>query len=395
MSDFTFDDLSRPATTAEVRAKIYTILALAGTDGTSWKPGAFTRVIVAAVACIVAPLSRLVAAVLKSGFWQLSVGLWLTLCARYLCGVTRREATFAACTLTLINSGNNVYTDVAIDDVTVANADGKTFRNKAVFTLGALSTTPVLIGADEQGSGSTSPANTITTVVTAMPGVTCTNARAAVGLDEEEDAPLQRRCDQQAAAASPMGAREAFALFAMFGPDGNPLLGSNGIPVDVNRVHVNHSSSTNTVTVTVAGASGPVAGTYDDPDTDLGAIYLNLELYALPNDGWTLVVQSVSLLTTAVTWSLVVDASINLTDEELAIAAGAAIDDCFAAYPIGGYLVSGTRYIFKESIRSAIKAIDPKVLNVVCTGSDWTIAETQAPTSGVLTQSAVTRVTVT
>jgi hypothetical protein len=396
MSVFSFDDLFAPMTVRQAREKIYAIAARLQLGTTSWKPGAWMRTIFAAHAIIEAANSRFVSLILKSGFWQLSEGPWLTLCARYLAGVTRREATFASGELSLTNTGINVYNDVAVGDVTFQNsATKKTYKNAAVFSLSPDETVEVTIIADELGAASSSAPHQIDTVVTSMPGVTCGNAASVVGLDEELDPSLQRRCDNRAGAASPNGAKEAYLKYARFDVDGEPLRKPDGTLVDVNRAAVSYASATGLVTVTVAGTSGAVAGTYSDPSTDLGAIHANLEKNAV-TFGVTLATQTVTTLVVALSWTLIVDDTLSLTDESLEGACAASVVSFFAQQPIGGYRVGANGYVFLEALKAAIKSTHAKILSVETNPSaDVLVGAQQIPVAGTLAQTGVTRIRVT
>ncbi len=117
--------------------------------------------------------------------------------------------------VTLANSGGGVY-NLGVGDLIITNpTTQKAYRNTDALSVGvASSTTTVAIEAVEVGSASTSAPNTITALTTTMLGVTCTNATAVVGVDEETDEDLRVRCREKLSALSPDGPKAAFSYFA-------------------------------------------------------------------------------------------------------------------------------------------------------------------------------------
>jgi hypothetical protein len=391
---YTFDQLISEMTVKEAREKIYTIAAKLGLAVTSWKAGAWFRTVFSAQAIIEAANSRYVSLIAKSGFWQLSEGPWLTLCAKYLTGVLRREPSFASGYVVLTNSGANDYTDTAAEDVTVANRlTGKTFKNSEVFTLAPYGTATVLFTAEQSGSGSSSAPGTITTLVTSMPGVTCTNPASLVGQDEEGDPSVQARCDRRAQSLSVAGARAAYLHFAMFDVDGMPLRRPDGGLVDVNRATVSDWSVVADVTVIVAGASGAVTGTWDDPTTDLGAIYLNIERHVVTFGVRTLTVNTTQDRALSFGYELIVDQTISRTDDELYTAVETALSQYLATVPIGGYKVGEDGFVFALGVRAAMKSVDAKILDVELDAlGDFGLFAYEIPIAGVLNRGGITRI---
>src|SRR5688572_30261188 len=194
MSDETLEELITPLTRQQCETAFYAGLATRGTSVTSWKPGAWTRTAIVVLSIVLAAFSSFVALLARSGFLGHAVGAWLSLVARYVYGQTRIPAQFASGEVELTNAGGGIYI-VAAGELTVSNGQ-YSYVNTEAFTLNGLSSVVVDIVAVEAGSASSTGADTITTLVTVLDGVTCNNDQALVGLDEETDAELQRRCSE-------------------------------------------------------------------------------------------------------------------------------------------------------------------------------------------------------
>lgn len=366
------DQLIRPLTRDEVKAKVYSMLAATGVDVTSWQEGAVARTMIAIFCALVAGLTNVVAAVVKGTFLDHATGVWLTLLALYVYNVARLDATFAPGFVTLTNNGGGVFNNVQIGDLLVKNpTTKKTYTNTAIFSLGAGPGTSVVvpIRAVEAGSASTSTANTITELVTTMLGVTCTNASAVVGTDAQSDPSLRRACRDSMGALSPAGPSAAYDYFAKRTPNG-----SGGF-VDVNRSKV-ITSGTGLATVVVASASGSVSG----PDVALIQAYLATTV--LPT-GQTLSVVSATAVSISFGGTLVVDAVSSKSDTELRALADAKLAAYLQAVPIGGYQkVPGTGKVWLDALEGQVFQAIPELLEVDMSSpvGDTALTSTQVPT---------------
>jgi len=249
----TLDELVTPLTSAEAETAIYSALAARGVTTTTWKPGAVVRTIIAGVAIVLAALSELQALLAQSAFLDFAEGAWLTLVARYFYETERGLGTFAAGNVTLNNSAGGVFS-VAVGDLIVANGtSGKAYRNTAAFSIAAMQTGVIVpVEAVEIGSGSSSAAGTVTTMVTTMTGVSCTNAGALIGLDEDSDATLRSRCRSKWSTLGTGSTAPAFEYYAR-------AASSEVVRVSV-REHDNLGvSADGHVTVILATASGAVS----------------------------------------------------------------------------------------------------------------------------------------
>lgn len=212
----TLDELITPLTRAEVEAAIYAAIAARGARTTGWKSGSVVRTMIVGASIVLSGLSQLQAQLARMGFLELSEGDWLTLVAHYVYGVERDEGSFATGTLTLDNTAGGVYSGAAGDLAFVNSTTGKTYRNTAAYSIGALETgVAVAVQAVELGTDSNAAATEIDGFESSpLAGVTVTNAAAIVGTDREEDPPLRVRCYEKTGTLSPNGPSDAYSFVA-------------------------------------------------------------------------------------------------------------------------------------------------------------------------------------
>ena len=391
---FTPDDLETAPTTAEARSTLYVLFARLGLSVTSWKPGAWPRTVSSAVAIIYSQLAKWVPITFKSGWVETATGPWLELAALYLRGYRKVKATFASGYVSVSNPTTKVYLGIEPGDFHVSSSTiGKTYTNADALDLGAGATvTGIAIVADTIGASSNAGPGAIDTV-DSHAGCTCTNPLAVVGLDDEGDGSVRANSARRLSSLSSMGPTGAYETFAMFDRYGAPLKRPDGVVVSVNRVYVVSSSATNVASVVVASAAGPVTGTTGDPATDLGTVYLNLLRLAKPW-GVTLALTSASTRSFTPAYTLVVDDTIGMTDGELKTACDVKLVEFCEGVKIGGYVLDGTRQIFAEGVRSAIKSANDKILSVTLDTFVPTILSGEVLTLGTTTLTAVNRITV-
>lgn len=387
MALFTLADLTTPLTRDQVKEKIYDVLALVGTNTTTWKPGAPTRTMIAAVSIILAAFSELTALIAKSGFLELAEKAWLALVAWYVYGVKKEYASFAEGEVTLVNSGGGIYL-LDPDDLTVSNpTTGKQYRNTGSVSLGALATVTIPIRAVEAGSASTSSPGTITELVTTLIGVTCTNAAPVVGLDEEGDPELRVRCAEKLGALSPFGPWDAYSFAA------RNARRADGTRVGVTRVRTKKDGYGN-VTTYVATSSGGVTGTVGDLDTDLGAVDEAIQQYSAPL-AVTAWVVSATPVAVPVSYRVSMYNTSGLTQAEIIALIAARLVTFMSAQPIGGNVVGvDPGKVFKDAIATAIGATLPQIFHVEVTlpAADVVLTVSQVPTLGTVTPVAITQV---
>lgn len=368
----TLDELIAGVTIDEAKESIYSALAALEVPVTSWKQKSVVRAIVYVMAAFFAAMSTIVVLIAKSGIRSLATGDWKTLTCYESYGVERTAATFASGNVTLANGGGGIYT-FEVGELTVQNAVTKvTFHNTAAFTLAASSTATVAVIADEAGASGTSTAGSITTMVTALAGVTCTNSAAFVGTDGETDEELDLRTEGTLDAISPNGAAGAYLAVA------RTATLSDGTNVGVNRVATNDSSSTGAVVVTCATASGALDATELDA---VEAAILTGESSPVPLGIATCTVQSAVAQTIACTAIVYVYTTDGRDETTLEAAAVAALDEWISSRPIGG---DDGGYVYRDGLASAILSISPYAFRVVMSvpSTDTAISAGHVPVPG-------------
>lgn len=363
----------------ETKAAIYQkgldIAEAIGLPVTSWRPGDPTRALFHLESEILATLEELVVNFIRAGFLDYATGIWLKILAEQVYGVTVPDATYATTTVRLTNTKGGVF-DIDAGDLTLKNpSTGKTYHNTTGGHLasGPGTTLDITVEADEAGSDSSAAAGEITELVTTLPGVTCTNAAAAVGVDEQDEATTRQQCRDKLGSLSPNGPRDAYAYVAR-----NKDLTGTGA---VNRVRVVSSSTSGDVTVYVAGPSGAVAA------PDLALVEAAIATWATPLCV-TPTVLSASPVTVPVTYTLWVYKSVNKTSAEVQADVTAALEAMFAARPIGGDIVPpAAGALFKSLVESTIRATFSQAfrVTVAAPAADVTLAANEVPELGTVT----------
>lgn len=383
----TLDELTTPLTPDEVQTAIYAAIAARGGDPTSWKPGAPTRTMIAGVAIVISALSRLSAAITKSGFLELADDDWLTLVARYVFFVERIEGTFASGSVTLNNAGGGIYSFDPGDLIVLNTTSGKGYRNTTTFTINALQLgVAVPVEAVELGSESTSLAGEIDGFETPLPGLSVTNAAALIGTDPEKDPALRQRCLEKPSSLSPNGPRSAYAYFAKNAKK------SDGFSAGVTRVRTVADGYGN-VTVYCATASGSLTGTVGDTSTALGAVDDAIQKNVVP-EAVTATCTSATPVAVGITYEVWVRDTSGKSDVDIEDVVNDALTAFISTQPIGGHKIplEPTGRLYKTAIESTIDAAlktiggdDPDfVIKRVVTApaGDTDLAINEAPTLG-------------
>lgn len=381
MSLYTLTDVTTPETPASVEASIYDGLSALGVRTAGWKPGGVARAIITAVSHVFAAWTQWSVQIAKMGWLELAEGDWLTLVAKYDYGVERREATFAAGTVTIDNSGGGIYL-FDPGDLIVTRSDGRAYRNTEAVTVEALETgVPCAIAALESGAASTALPGEIVGFETSYSGLSVTNALSIVGLDAETDAALKMRCRAVSVAASPCGPRDGYVYHAQ------KATRADGTPIGVTRATATTDNETGDVTVTVATASGALA------EADRAAVDDYLQEHAAP--------LGVSVTTVAATPHVVPiryqatyrTADPAVTDAVVAAAVAARLATFFASRPIGGDVLppSATGLVYMDGLRAAIGSAHPSIFHVTMPAPQHhvVIAPHECPTLGAVTATLV------
>ena len=339
-------------TKEQIFSAALSVASAVGLNVTTWQPGDPTRSLLLIESELLDALEEVVAGYVASGFLRYATGAWLKLCAKEVYNIDVPPATYASTTLSLTNGGGGVY-DIEPGDLIFRNATtGKTYRNTSGGHLGSLGSLNVDVVADEPGAASTAAPGEISSMVTTLLGVTCTNATAAVGIDEQDESVTRSQCSAKLGSLSPNGPADAFRLVAL-SPE---LSGTNA----VNRVRVFADSDTGHVRVLLAGPSGAVAAPVP-PLVEQAMIARCTPLCMRP------VVASATASLLSVTYELWCYRSINMTPAEVESAVADALAKMISERPIGGDVIppatDGAIYI--SLIESTIRGISPHVFRVV------------------------------
>ena len=172
-------------------------------------------------------------------------------------GVFKTLGTFATGPLTLTNSGGGLYNFAPFTAVFQNPTTKKTYTNVDAISLAPSGTQTLNIQATQTGTASNSTPNTVTTLVTVMSGVACTNLGPVLGIDDQSDSSLQLECWNSIAANSPFGPAMSFAYAIQ-----NALNSITSSPVNINRWIFSPSSHTGQVIVTLASPAGAADPNY-------------------------------------------------------------------------------------------------------------------------------------
>ena len=385
-SAFNFDELVTPVTPDEAEKSYYDVLGAIGVTTTQWQPGSVVRTYITGTSILVAALSEVMAAISRSGFLELSSGEWLHQVAHYVYGIDYLPATFASGVVTLTNTGGGLYVLAPGDLIALNPTTKKTYRNQAAITLNPLSTvTNVAILAEEVGTPSSSAAHGISQLVTTLLGVTVDNPASVVGRDAETDEELRSRCYAMLGSLSPLGPWDAYRYAAVNAtrPDG-----SN---VGVTRTQ-NQKDGYGNQTTFVATRSGGVPGLVSNPTSDLGIVDYEIQHKAAPLCV-TAHTSSAITIPTPVAYEAWMYSTASFTPAEAQTLISTALDNLFAANPIGGALLVAsdtTGYLFRDAIIAAIKGAIPEIYHVTLTAPASDVAlvigrvATRTTTSGTI-----------
>jgi hypothetical protein len=266
---------SSPPPAGSWRAKLLDLGTIVGLATTDWNAGGITRTILSLLSLALNAADQIVSTDLQGGFldWASSVtddpaslGTaaipgWLDALADGNYNVQRLPAKYARGTLTFTNTSVVTYGPFTPGSYHAADpTTGATYSNVNSLTL-APGVTSAIFQADLAGSASSATPGQITGAVTALLGVSVTNAASFVGANPESNAGLVARCRAKLSSLSPNGppdaynffARSAFSLLAAMTP-------SIAMSQPVTRTLVQSNSQTGDVAVYLANASGAVVG---------------------------------------------------------------------------------------------------------------------------------------
>lgn len=363
----------------ETKEAIYeTGLRIANAIGlpvSTWQAGDPTRSQFHLEAEILAAVEAVAAGYVASGFLDSATGPWREILADQQFGVVVPAASSASTTVTLTNAGGGVY-DLEAGDLTFRNAtSGKTYRNTTGGHLGAGETLDVTVVADEAGSDSSAGAGEIDELVTALLGVTCSNAEAAIGTDAQDWDVTKQQCRDKIDTLSIVGGAKGAYSYVARNPD---LTGTRG----VTRVRVFSDSDVGDVVVYLAGPSGAVSS------ADRALVEDAILTYATP-----LCVTPSVLATTNVsvpiTYQVWLYTSANRSAAEAEADILAALQALFASRPIGGDIIppATTGALYKSMIESTIRGVFPQAFRVTVStpSGDTALGNGEVATLGAVT----------
>ncbi len=365
----------------QTKAAIYeAALAIAvgvGLPVSSWQAGDPTRSLYYVEAEMLEALEALATGFISSGFLDYAHGMWLKICAKQGFNVDVPGATFATTTVRLTNTGGGVY-DVDPGDLTAKSTiTDKTYQNTTGGHLNGLGTLDLVFVADEAGSDSSAGAGEIDQLVTGLLGVTCSNALAAIGVDEWDETTTITQCRDKLGSLSPNGPKEVYSYVAR----NAELAGTSA----VTRVRVYSDSDTGDVTVYLAGPGGGVS----EPDRVL--VEAAFARWATPLCT-TVTTLAATNVVVPVTYELWIYKSCNKTQLEVQATVLAALEQMFASptrNPIGGDIIppATTGAMYLSLIESTIHATFPgQIFRVVVyvPATDTAITNGQVATLGTV-----------
>jgi hypothetical protein len=373
----TLEELTRPATRAEVEASIYAAVAGRGASTTTWKPGAVVRAIVTGASIVLAGFSQLQALIASGGFLELATGDWLTLVARYVFGVERLTATFATSVVTVDNEGGGVYAGDA-DDLVFRNSDtGKTYRNTSSFSIGAGEVgVEIEVQAVEAGTDSNAIADRIDEFETTLLGVVVVSSTTATAQDGELDPALKTRCRAKTGTLSPNGPRDAYEFVARSATD------ADGVAIGVTRVRT-VPDGVGGIDVYVADATGQLGATPLAAVAD--AIHRLAEPLAITPD-----VQSATPKAVNVTYTYWIFETSGYTEEQIEDLVYDRLEAWMALLPIGGVVkpLDSVGRVYIDALEAVIGSTLPGQLVDVAVSlpaADVDCAANEAPVLGSVT----------
>ena len=380
----------------QTQAAIYQAILNAATlldlPVTSWTAGDPTRSLFYVESALIEALESVVVGYVQSGFLDYaavpvtnadgstSTNPWLSILAYEVFGVTVPEATYATTTVTLTNAGGGQYV-LDAGDLTLQNSTtGATYTSTTPITLTPVGTSgatgTVTVVANQAGGAGNAGATEIDTLVTAFLGVTCSNAAAAIGVDEQDPQTTVAQCRDKLGSLSPNGPSAAYSYVAL-----NSAL--TGV-TSVTQARTYPDSATGDVLVYVCGPGGATIS-----GGDITAVTNAILQWATPLC-ITPTVLSATGVTVAVTYTLTVYQSVNQTTAQVEAAVLAALEALFANQPIGGNVIppASTGIMAQSMIEAAIGGVFPtETVDVVVSlpAGDTTLTAGQVAALGTVT----------
>jgi hypothetical protein len=358
---FPLSDLLTVSERDEILAELLSIAASLGAPTTSWSEGDATLTQLMTVSQKLADLTVVAVDITKGGFGELLPSdAWADRWALSRFNITRVPAKAAAgAVIDITCTADAAAQTYQLREIIIAHdTTGKTYRNDEVITLGpSVSLTGKLFSADEAGSASTAAPGAITTVVSALVGVSVTNTSSMIGSDQETTMALVTRGRAKLSSLSPNGPKDAYDFVARtpYFPDGTPCAPTS-TPITRTRTVVNET--TGEITVYCATAAGAPSG------GDVAIVQTAIDSFAEP---WGVTATAVAgnPHVIDITYQSWVQGS-NLTTGQIETAQANALASWFALVPFGGYVIPpDTGDVYVEALEQVIAASVPGTVRVV------------------------------
>lgn len=364
----TVESLVTPLTSDQSLEVMLSSLETIGVKARSWRKGGSLRTILRVVATLYAAWTVVLVAFVKSAFLETAFGGWLDLLGANVYGVTRRPAAFAEGSLTITNSGASIYSFVAGELRFLNSTTGKAYTNTLAFDLNPGDVVTTTIRAVEIGTASSASTGDVDELETFLLGVTCTNAAPIIGVDEESDEDYRAHCKERIAALSPNGPRDAYA-YAI-----REAKLPTGSPTTINRWGISRSSSTGTVTIRLATASGVPSV------AEVDAVKESVERYARPDTVTASVAAGtgVTVTRTITVWARRVD---GVDAAGIKALVDAEILALSSTYPVGGIPKppSSAGYFWSDRLKIAAGRAHESIFEVDGEGADVALTSSQFP----------------
>lgn len=245
----TLDQLLQPVTEDEALDTVFALATSLGFQTTAWQSGEPGLTLCYLLAKLYSDLSKAGPAVARGGFARFARDGWLDLLAESLFDEKRGESVFARHTVVLECAANAGPYQIRPGLFWVGSSSGLRFVSASGGNLAAGGTLSLTVQAESAGRAYNVGLGAIRTLLTPLPGVTCTNTELLQnGTDEEPDESLSPRVRGKWATLAAQAGREAYRFWAR----------KASLEVTEIRVSDDNPLGPGTVRGIIAGSSGAV-----------------------------------------------------------------------------------------------------------------------------------------
>lgn len=398
----TLNDLVTVATYNDVLGIELNIATALGFPTTAWQPIQVDRSTLAIMAQLGANFSVTVNFLAQGAYASyaaqmvdsngVEVTTWMDLRGVDQYNVTRLPATYATCDSTgfsITNSSAQSYGPFAPRQLHFQQSSAlgqPTYTNSETVTIAGSAATGVALVADKAGLASSAGPGTITTMLTALVGCTCTNTATLTGQDAETNAHYLQRCQAKLGSLSPDGPAQAYLFVAESILDSTQPFYNASLSAAITRVTTLKAPSL--VYVYIANASGT------EPTGDLAIVDAAIQAWVVPS-GTTAIVAWATPYSVPITYTAYIPASAGVSAATLETAVSDALALYFETIPIGG-LTDASSGILPVSgiigtIWGAIAKLTPVIggVTVSVPSADISLGPTSVATLGTITASVV------